>query len=100
MSPKGWADAGVGIGIEEGGKIPLVEKINCLSSLNRVENSKMSISCLFKILIPYSRFSRIYKTDLWDLWAHVFSDFLKFSSLEVLRFPKITLFKTNLGFFL
>ena len=49
------------------------KKQKCISIVNSFNwNDKISISCFCEILIPYSRCSRIYKTDLQDLSARVF----------------------------
>ena len=66
MSPKGWAGAGVGIGTFWGmfkfiEGIPLIEikeEIRMLK-FTSLEITKFPIHVLLKILIPYSRFSRM-----------------------------------------
>ena len=51
--------------------------------------TKCPIHVFLKTLIPYSRFSRIYRTDLQDLSAHVFSKKIEMLDVQDLRFPSI-----------
>ena len=66
-------------------------------SFDFIEQSMMSISCFRQILLSYSRFSRVDKTDFKDFPTRIFSDIVIF---EIMRFPKIMCFEKELAFVL
>ena len=102
-SPKGWADARVGIGIGWGGGIPFIENKTKLQMFEFIslKITKFPIHVFLEILIPYSRFPRIDRTDLKDCSARGFSENCQFLWFPRFRdFPKSHVFKLVEIFFL
>ena len=103
VSPKGWARAGVGIGMLWGGGIPLVgnSKYFSIVEVSFIESQKIRFPSLFwKRMIPDSRLSRIYKTNLKDFSARVLSNIFGFVVSTILRFPKLIYFGGMWYFFI
>ena len=71
VSPKGWADAWVGIGMSWGGRDSFYQKIRHLNVYVHVTiNNKFPIQVFLKISIAFSRFPRSCKMKLEDFSAH------------------------------
>ena len=67
-----YSDAGVGIGMLVG---PSEGCVGGGIPLNELQNPRFPFHVFWTILILYSRFSRVDKTDLKDLPARVFPTF-------------------------
>ena len=85
---QGWESEWPGLGDSFAWKWNI--NFNCLRSLRWAEKYQIAISCsledIVMILIPYSTFWRIYKTDLKKHSAHAF--FRHFQCLRFWDFPK------------
>ena len=79
------------------GGIPVIEKTTVQASSIEAKDIRCPSHAFLKILIPYSRFSSISKTDPEELPAGVFS---KCSISKIREFPKIKLRSNELVYFL